>query len=95
VIQEILHRFAAIGRRNLGSSIATDALDLFAPILPVTHAVMRRVPELVIRFPTLATRDFVHVATCLELGIATVVSPVVGSTWFSLFAEIDRAAPPA
>lgn len=75
VIQEILHRFTAIRRAATGAAIARDALDLFAPVLPVTHAVMRRMPELVEAHPTLAARDLVHVATCLQEGIRDIVSP--------------------
>ena len=75
VVQEILHRFVAIRRTELGIRIARDALDMFAPVLPITHAVMNRMPALVERYPTLAARDLVHVATCLEAGIETIVSP--------------------
>jgi hypothetical protein len=75
VVQEILHRFVAIRRTDLGARIARDALDLFDPVLPVTQAVMSRMPSLVQRYPALSARDLVHVATCLEAGIATIVSP--------------------
>jgi predicted nucleic acid-binding protein len=74
VVGEILHRFVAIGRPELGARMAWDVLDLFAPVLPITHAVMDRMPELVERNPRLAARDLVHVATCLEAGIGTIVS---------------------
>jgi predicted nucleic acid-binding protein len=75
VVQELLHRYAAIGRRSEGTALATATLDLFAPVLPITHALMRRVPELLERYPTLSARDAIHVATCLHEGIAEIVSP--------------------
>lgn len=75
VVQEILHRFVAIRRPDLGARMARDALDLFAPVLPITHAVMDRMPDLVGRYPSLAARDLVHVATCLEEGIGVMLSP--------------------
>lgn len=75
VVQEVIHRFLAVRRPDLGIAMAQQALDLFAPVLPVTHAVMRRMPELVSRYPTLAARDLVHVATCLHEGIAQIISP--------------------
>jgi len=75
VVQEILHRFVAIRRPEVGARIARDALDLFAPVLPITHAVMDRMPELIARYPSLTARDLVHVATCLEDGIGAIVSP--------------------
>jgi uncharacterized protein len=75
VIQEIIHRFMALRRPGHGASIAGDALDLFAPVLPVTHGLMRRIPDLIQRYPRLAARDLVHVATCQHEGITEIVSP--------------------
>jgi len=75
VIQEILHRFVAIRRPEVGARIARDALDLFAPVLPITHGVMDRMPKLVETYPELAARDLVHFATCLENGLGTIISP--------------------
>ncbi len=90
VIQEILHRFSALRRPDMGAAMARDALDLFAPVLPVTDAVMRRMPDLVGRYTTLAARDLVHVATCLEEGIREIVSPDRG---FDAVSEIRRITP--
>ena len=89
-VQEILHRFTSIRRPDLGAAMARHVLDLFAPVLPVTHAVMRRTPELVERYPLLAARDLVHVATCLEEGIGEIVSPDRG---FDTIPEIRRLDP--
>lgn len=75
VVQEILHRFLAIRQPERGVRMARDALDLFAPVLPLTHSVMDRMPDLVRRYLTLSARDLVHVATCLEEGITVIVSP--------------------
>lgn len=74
VIQEIVHRYAAIGRRPEGAALASSALDLFAPVVPITHALMRRVPDLFRRYPSLAARDVIHVATCLHEGITEIIS---------------------
>jgi len=90
VVQEILHRLVAIRRTEIGARIARDALDLFAPVLPITHAVMDRMPTLVESYPELAARDLVHVATCLEHGLATIVSPDRG---FDAVREIRRIDP--
>lgn len=67
--------------------MARDALDLFDPVLPVTHAVMSRMLALVKPYPALSGRDLVHVATCLEAGIGTIVSPDRG---FDDVADLDR-----
>lgn len=91
VVQEIVHRYMAVGRPQLGASIARDALDLFAPVLPITHAVMRRVPDLVDRHPTLAARDLVHVATCQAEGISEIISPDRGFDSVPGIRRIDPA----
>ena len=91
VVQEILHRFMALRRPEQGASIARDTLDLFAPVLPVTHAVMRRMPELVAAYPALAARDLLHVATCLQEGIGEIVSPDRGFDMVPGIRRIDPA----
>lgn len=74
VVQEIIHRFVAVRRQALGAAIAVDAMDLFAPVLPITHATVRRIPELLVRHPGLAARDLLHVATCQQEGIEVIIS---------------------
>jgi predicted nucleic acid-binding protein len=90
VVQEILHRFLAIRRPDIGVWMARDALDLFAPVLSLTHRTMDRMPDLVTRYPELAARDLVHVATCLEEGIDVIVSPDRG---LDAVREVKRIAP--
>jgi predicted nucleic acid-binding protein len=90
VIQEIVHRFARIGRPEIGHAQATEAMDLFAPVLPVTHALMRRVPELAARYPRLDSRDVVHLATCVHEGISEIISP---DRAFDQVAELRRIDP--
>lgn len=92
VVAEILHRFVALRQPAIGAAMARDALDLFSPVLPVTDAVMRRLPDLVLRYRDLAARDLIHVATCVEEGIVEIVSPDRG---FDDVAEVRRIAPEA
>ncbi|MDH3500710.1 MAG: hypothetical protein OEM97_11340, partial [Acidimicrobiia bacterium] len=54
---------------------AEAALDVFGLVLPVTDSVMRRMTDLVLRFPNLSARDLVHVATCADARIDIIVSP--------------------
>lgn len=75
VVQEIAHRFLSVRRPEIATRLATDVLDLFAPVVPVTHAMMRRLPDLIELYPSLAARDLIHVATCLHEGITAIVSP--------------------
>ena len=90
VVQEILHRYMSIRRPDVGRQLATETMDVFAPVLPVTHALMRRVPDLAERYPDLSARDLVHVATCIHEGITEIVSPDRG---FDQVTEVRRIDP--
>ncbi len=90
VIQEIVHRYRSIGQPDLAFTVSRDTLDLFAPVLPITHALMRRVPDLARRYPRLAARDVVHVATCIHEGIVEIVSP---DRSFDAVKELRRVPP--
>lgn len=90
VIQEILHRFTHIGRRQRGAMLARANLDLFSPVLPITHDIMARAPDLLQRYPKLSSRDAVHAATCQQLGIGAILTPDRG---FDAVKEIRRVDP--
>lgn len=90
VIQEILHRAVALRRVEAGVRLANETMDLFAPVLPITHALMRRVPDLVARYPSLDARDAVHVATCIHEGIPEIISVDRG---YDQVAEVRRIDP--
>lgn len=70
--------------------MAATTLDLFAPVLPVTDGVMRRMPELFLEYPDMTARDLVHVATCLSVGIDLIVSPDRG---FDQVTDLKRLDP--
>ena len=89
VIQEILHRYSARGEPDRARSIARDAIDVFTPLLPVTHSIAMRACDLHERYRVRA-RDLFHVATCLEEGIDTIVSP---DAHFDEIREIRRLDP--
>ena len=90
VVQEILHRYLAVRRPDIAEALARSTLDTFAPVLPITHALMRRVPDLARRYPGLAARDVVHVATCIHEGITEIISTDRG---FDQVRDIRRIAP--
>jgi len=96
VIQEIHHRFSAIGARDRGVAMAEAALDMFTPVLPITDGIMRRMTDLVLTHTTLSARDLVHVATCAETHIEIIVSPDRAFDRLEGLARIDpREAPNA
>lgn len=90
VVQEILHRYVAVRRSAIGVAMAREALAIFRPVLPLSDGAIRRVPSLVERYPQLSARDLVHVATCLEGGLDTIISPDRG---FDAVNEIKRLDP--
>lgn len=90
VVQELVHRFVSIKRPEIGIAMARLTLDAFAPVLPITHALMRRVPELAARYPSLAARDLVHIATCIHEGINEIITPDRG---FDMVTEVRRIDP--
>ncbi len=94
VIREIFHRFLYMERPDLAVEMAEATLDLFAPVLSVTDAVMRRMPDLVRTHPRLPARDLLHVATCREAGIEAIVSPDRGFDEVAGLYRIDPADAP-
>lgn len=90
VVQEIAHRYTSIKQADRAHDLVIATLDLFAPVLPITHAVMRRVPGLMTRYPRLDARDLVHVASCIQEGITEIISP---DRAFDAVAEVRRIDP--
>jgi uncharacterized protein len=90
VIQELVHRYLSIRRDDAATSVAREVLASFAPVLPIDHAIVARLPELVSKYPGITTRDLVHVATCIEEGITDIVTPDHG---FDGVKEIRRIDP--
>lgn len=73
VLEEILHRYVAIGRRE-AIGPATDALLAVAEeVFPVERIDLERARRLVMSTP-LSARDAVHVAIMRRRGIRTIMS---------------------
>ena len=70
--------------------MAREAMTAFSPVLRITHAIVERMPELVVRYPSLTARGLIHIATCMEEGIDVIVSPDRG---FDTVTEIRRLNP--
>lgn len=90
VIQEIVHRFVHAQQSAHGAEVAAHTLSLFSPVIPITHAVVDRLPGLIARYPRMAARDLVHLATCLEEGIDRIITP---DRAFDAVAELTRIDP--
>ncbi len=88
VLEELWHLELSGRIENLSGQTAR-ALSLFAPPLPITAATFAR--ALALTAPErLGANDRIHVATCLEHGIAAVLSADRG---FDAIAEIERIDP--
>jgi predicted nucleic acid-binding protein len=89
-LQEILHRYRAIGRWSDGRRVFDLALAVFPDVLPVTTDVLQRARALMDRYPWLMARDAVHAGVALANGITTIVT---FDADFDGLAELSRESP--
>lgn len=73
-LQEILHRYVAIGRRDAIQPCFEVVLELADEVLPVTLDTVATAREIVIGHPRLTARDAVHLAVMREHGIEQILS---------------------
>jgi len=74
VLQEILHRYVAIDRRD-GIQPAFDALlAVVDEVLPVTSAAVERAKQIVLEYRRLSARDAVHLAIMEQHAIGQILS---------------------
>jgi predicted nucleic acid-binding protein len=74
VLQEILHRYVAINRRD-AIQPAFDVLQrVVDEIFAITPADVERAKTIVLGHPSLSARDAVHVATMERHGVTRVMS---------------------
>jgi predicted nucleic acid-binding protein len=74
VLQEIVHRYRAIGRWKDGRHVYDHARALFATVLPVTADVMDQARALLDGSRKLNARDAVHAAVVLVHGLDAICS---------------------
>lgn len=74
VLQEILHRYRAIGRWSDGRRVFDLARRIVPSVLPVTAEVLDRARELMDRYETLVARDAVHAAVVRTNGLRAICS---------------------
>lgn len=87
VLQEILHRYAAIGRRDAIQPAFDALLGIVDEVLDVTRAAAERAKEIVLGNQRLSARDAVHLAVMEQHGIYRVLSFDLG---FDGFPGISR-----
>jgi len=74
VLQEILHRYVAINRREAIQPCFDVVLEIVDEVLPVNLEIVSKAREIVLGHPDLTARDAVHLAVMREHGIEEIVS---------------------
>ncbi len=74
VLQEILHRYVAIDRRDAVQPAFDAVLGVVDDVLPVTRHDAERAKAIVLGSPRLSARDAIHVAVMEHQGVARILS---------------------
>lgn len=74
VLQEILHRYVAIDRRDAIQPCFNVALEIVDDVLPVTVETVTEAREIVIGHPDLTARDAIHLAAMRQHRIESIMS---------------------
>ncbi|MBI2486435.1 MAG: type II toxin-antitoxin system VapC family toxin [Deltaproteobacteria bacterium] len=74
VLQELLHRYTALGQRERAVEVCRLFLKVVPDVLPVTRKSFEQAMELHLRFPHLQARDSLHAAVMLEHKISHIIS---------------------
>jgi len=74
VLQEILHRYVAIDRRDAIQPCFEVLLEIVDEVLPVDLEIVEGARDVVIGHPELTARDAVHLAVMREHGIERILS---------------------
>ena len=68
VLQEVLHRYRAIGRWRVGRLVYDQIRKMIPAVLPITHGLLDKTRMLLDDYPDLAARDALHAAVYREIG---------------------------
>jgi hypothetical protein len=74
VLQEILHRYAAIGRRDAIQPAFDALLGVVDDVFPITEAEVQRARHLVLGHPRISARDAIHLAVMERHEIEQILS---------------------
>ncbi len=90
VFQEILYRFFAIRKLEMGYEIFSNFKLIASEVLPVHAQDVYLAKELSEKYPRIPPRDLLHVAVMANNNIKTICSP---DTDFDAMSEITRIDP--
>lgn len=74
VLQEILHRYAAIDKRKAISPAFQVTLNIVDDVIPIEKADVLRAAEIAQNRTTLSARDALHIAIMVRHGIRSILS---------------------
>ena len=74
VLQEICHRYTAIGRRDAIQPAFDAILGVVDDVLPIDRADAEAAKDIVLRYASLSARDAVHVAVMTRHGVERVMT---------------------
>jgi uncharacterized protein len=74
VLQEILHRYVAINRRDAIQQAFDALLGVVDQVLAVDRAVIERAKRIVLEYQRLSARDAVHLSVMEHNGIKQILS---------------------
>ena len=74
VLQEILHRYVAIERRDAIQPAFEALLGVVDEVFPVDTAAVERAKEIVLAYPRLSARDALHAATMEARSIRQILT---------------------
>ena len=74
VLQEILHRYVAINRRDAIQPAFDAILGIVDQVLPIDRAATERAKEIVLGHPRMSARDAVHLAIMEQHGIEQILT---------------------
>lgn len=74
VLQEILHRYVAIGRRDAIQPAFDALLGVVDGVLAVNLQAVERAKQIVLGYGTLSARDAVHLSVMEQNGIQNILS---------------------
>lgn len=89
VLQEILHRYVAIQRRDAIQRAFNALLGVVDEVLPIDLTAVERAKEIVLGYTGLSARDAIHLAVMEHHGIDRILSFDSG---FDQFPEVVRVS---
>lgn len=74
VLQEILHRYTAIARRNAIQPAFDALLGIVDEVFPIERAEAERAKAIVLERPGLSARDAIHAAVMYRRGVEKILT---------------------